>query len=43
MVSNKYWRNVATEVQSDFKSTHNRHVSRGLIQEVSENVSEIAK
>ena len=43
MISNKYSRNVATEVQSDFKSNHNRHVSRGLIQEVSENVSEIAK
>ena len=43
MISNKYSRNVATEVQSDFKSNHNRHISRGLIQEVSENVSEIAK
>ena len=43
MISNKYSRNVATEVQSDFDSNHNRHVSRGLIQEISENVSEIAK
>lgn len=43
MVSNKYSRNVATEVQSDLKSNHNRHISRGLIQEISENVSEIAK
>ena len=34
---------MATEVQSDFKSNHNRHISRGLIQEVSENVAEIAK
>ena len=32
-----------TEVQSDLKSNHDRHISRGLIQEISENVSEIAK
>ena len=43
MISNKYSRNVVTEVQSNFDSNHNRHVSRGLIQEISENVSEIAK
>ena len=43
MISNKYSRKEATEVQSDFKSNHNRHVSRVLIQDVSENVSEIAK
>jgi len=43
MISNKYLKNVGTKVESDCGNNHNRHVSRDLIQEISKNISDIAK
>ena len=43
IVSNKYSKNMAIEVQSDFLSNYNKHVSRELIQKMPENIFEIAK
>jgi len=42
MISNKYSRSSVDEVQTDLASNHGRSISRGQIQDVSDNVGEIA-
>lgn len=42
MISNKYSRSSVDEVKDDLKSNHGRHLSRGHIQNIADNVGNIA-